>query len=74
MSVRLTTDEQVCALFDSVTGWAFGPTFGDSDAADNFLAFLAEHGEDGRELSTDVLSKRHDEWLARGGDERAGAS
>lgn len=64
MGVRLTTDEGVTALFDSVTGWAFGPTFAAPEDADAFLAFLHEKGEDGRELSGEVLRSRHAAWLA----------
>jgi hypothetical protein len=52
MGVRLSTDENVVALFDSVTGWAFGPTFPDSD-------------EDGRELSDADMSARHSLWRER---------
>ena len=39
MGVRLTTTEGVTALYDSVTGFAFGPTFDDADRAEAFAAY-----------------------------------
>jgi hypothetical protein len=65
MGVRLSTDENVVALFDSVTGWAFGPTFPDSDEAQSFLDYLHSLGEDGRELSDADMSARHSLWRER---------
>ena len=44
MGVRITTDDGVVALYDSVTGIAFGPVFDDKSLADDFLIFL-DHGE-----------------------------
>jgi hypothetical protein len=46
MSVRITADENKVALFDSVSGFAFGPTFDDRDEADSYLYFI-EHDKDG---------------------------
>ena len=45
MGVRITTSEKVSALFDSVSGWAFGPTFETEDEAESFLNFTAS-GDD----------------------------
>lgn len=63
MGVRITTDEDKAALFDSVTGFAFGPTFDNSDDAQEFLAYLQSFGEDGRELTPVALASRYDAWL-----------
>jgi len=41
MSVRLTSSDRRVALFDSVTGVAFGPTFADEDEAEAFLRWAA---------------------------------
>jgi hypothetical protein len=65
MGVRISSDENVAALFDSVTGWAFGPTFADSDEAQSFLDYLHSLGEDGRELSDAAMSARHALWVER---------
>ena len=47
MSVRLTGEEDApVALYDSVTGWAFGPTFPSLEAAREFLDWM-----DGRNVS-----------------------
>ena len=37
MGVRITEDGRPAAIYDSVTGLAFGPTFTDEDEADDFL-------------------------------------
>lgn len=39
MGVRLTSQEDVVALFDSVSGFAFGPTFPNEAEAQQFLAW-----------------------------------
>jgi hypothetical protein len=49
MGVRTTEGESVVALFDSVSGFAFGPTFGDADEAEAFVRF-AERETDGTDL------------------------
>lgn len=65
MGVRITSDEDVCALFDSVSGWAFGPTFADSDEAESFLKFLQKNdADDARALTQVELGDWHDKWLA----------
>lgn len=48
MSVRLTTRDGITsnvALYDSVTGIAFGPLFESEDDADDFLTHLETIGE-----------------------------
>lgn len=44
MGLRLTTAERVVAMFDSVTGWAFGPTFDTEEKAQEFLDWCERHG------------------------------
>jgi hypothetical protein len=44
MGVRITSQENVSALFDSVSGVAFGPVFEDEFEAEEFLAWYAEQG------------------------------
>lgn len=42
MGTRLTSDpgEHVVAMFDSVTGWAFGRVFSSAEQAEDFLRWL----------------------------------
>lgn len=67
MSTRVIhdTDLAVAALYDSVTGIAFGPTFtGDAqhDAGEQALCFLAWCEPDPRILDTDTLEARQVQW------------
>jgi hypothetical protein len=64
MGIRITTSEKVSALFDSVTGWAFGPTFETEDEAESFLNFTAS-GDDLRTLDDAELDKLHRAWLVK---------
>lgn len=65
MSVRLTTEENKVALYDSATGWAFGPTFETQDDAEAFLAHLADMGErDPRVIPIGELVELALEWEA----------
>lgn len=43
MSQRITSGTQ-CSLYDSVTGFAFGPVFENEAQAEAFLKFAAEEG------------------------------
>lgn len=55
MGVRLASQENVVAIFDSVTGWAFGPTFehDDKDALQDLYAdWLAQ-------TTDETTGKRH---------------
>lgn len=63
--------EQAC-LFDSVTGYVFGPLFRESedgaesaeDCAQAFLDYIAEHdGRDARQLSPAYLDDLYAAWL-----------
>lgn len=43
MSQRITSGTE-CSLYDSVTGFAFGPVFANEAQAEAFLKFAAEEG------------------------------
>lgn len=49
MGIRITSQEKVAALFDSVSGFAFGPTFEDEFEAQDFLDWYLANG-DGKDL------------------------
>jgi hypothetical protein len=64
MGVRNTTFEEKTALYDSVTGLAFGPVFDDPDDADAFLEHLVEIGErDPRVIPDGILAELAAEFL-----------
>lgn len=60
MGTHLTDDEHV-ALFDSVTGWAFGTTFGSREMAEDFLDWIDD--VDPRGLSLNDLGRKQSQWL-----------
>lgn len=65
MSVRVTASEDKVALFDSVTGLAFGPVFEHLEEADGFLTFLEEIGErDPRIIPALELAELAEQFLA----------
>lgn len=72
MGVRITADEGVVALFDSTSGFAFGPTMQDSDEAEAFLRF-AERETDGKD-PRDMTDKEIGDLHARFRDEEWDAS
>jgi hypothetical protein len=61
MGVRTTSGEKTVALFDSVTGWAFGRVFDSDLEAEDFLAFTAD-GPDLRTLDDDQLDTLFCQW------------
>ena len=61
MSIGVT-DERNVALFDTVTGRAFGITFQDEDEASSFLAYAGARGIDLRELSYEQIETLHGEF------------
>lgn len=68
MSVRITSAEDVVALFCSTTGFAFGPTFDDEDAAQEFLDWYDKHEDrDPRLLSDGEMEALHTQWLTETG-------
>ena len=44
MGLRFISNDEVTALYDSVSGWAFGPTFPDQEAAERFLNWTETQG------------------------------
>jgi len=64
MSVRITSVEKKVALFDSASGWAFGPTFDSETEADSFLEYVEDMtGLDPRMLHTDRLDELYMKWV-----------
>lgn len=63
MSIR-TTDREHVALYDSVTGMAFGPTFADAEHAEHFLAWLRERNNlPPQGIGPVTLGGYYDEWF-----------
>jgi len=55
---------QKAALFCNTTGWAFGPTFGSYEEAEDFLAFAYRVLEfDPRRAPEAELEELHTTWL-----------
>jgi hypothetical protein len=65
MGTRVTSDEGKTALFDSVTGWAFGPTFDSPEAAASYLKYVQEVYGDPRTLRLETLEQAYGIWTAR---------
>jgi hypothetical protein len=62
MGVRLTDPANV-ALYDSVTGWAFGTTFPSAEHAEDFLRWLAESDDrDARTIEDNELEALIARW------------
>lgn len=65
MGVRITTAERKVALYDSVTGKAFGPVFDSEEEADSFLNWLDLQGYgDARSLTAATLDEEYAAWSA----------
>lgn len=63
MGIRITSQEDKSALFDSVSGWAFGPVFEDDIEAECFLSWTEEKGyPDLRSVSLAVLAEAYGMW------------
>ena len=70
MSVR-TTDSEHVAMYDSVTGTAFGPTFESHAAAEDFLQWLAgKTFVDPRAIPVQELNDLHTEWVREWDEQR----
>ena len=70
MSVRSTDSEGVSALYDSVTGLAFGPVFSKDESASDFLewyagTFYSTGAIDLRSLHPKKLMEIVNEWHAK---------
>lgn len=63
MGCRILSSPSAC-LYDSVTGWAFGPILDDEEDAENFLIFLKEKTEtDPRMMSDQELGDYYSAYL-----------
>ena len=66
MGLRFTSTEDVVALYDSVSDWAFGPIFYTEEAAEAFLKFAGDEGVPGngdvRALDTAALVALWDKY------------
>lgn len=58
------TEQTVAVLYDSVTGWAFGPVFVNAEWADEFLIWLESEapGVDPRTMSPIDLERHYKAW------------
>ncbi len=67
MSVGYTTQTpQHTAIYDTVTGWAFGPVFDDAGQAHAYVRYCeTETGADIRTLPARQLEELHRRWLHR---------
>lgn len=64
MSIR-TTDSTHVALYDSVTGRAFGPTFESEEHAEDFVEWCCNNTAVGLTRLTDTaLVELHTRWFA----------
>jgi hypothetical protein len=61
MGVRITDDRNV-ALFDSVTGYAFGPVFESRDDAEDFMAWFGDHPSSLRTTPNSTLEALVHAW------------
>jgi hypothetical protein len=65
MSVRITSDEEVVALYDNVSGFAFGEVFDSTEEATSFLEWCETHvNTDLRKLTNEQLIQARAEWTA----------
>jgi hypothetical protein len=64
IGVETTAKENLVALFDSVTGFAFGPVFTRVEDAEDFMQFFKEEypGVDIRTFDTQYLVAFTTEW------------
>jgi hypothetical protein len=62
LSVRITSQENVVAWFDSTTGYAFGPIFNEEWEANDFLEHLSATDRDPRMMTNAQLSQEFDKW------------
>ena len=73
MGVRVLYDAEArhAALYDSVTGWAFGPMFATRERAESFLTWARKRGlKDARLMSDDELINALNAWRAAGAEGR----
>lgn len=64
VGVRTTSGEGKVALFDSVSGFAFGPVFDSDEEIDAFLDYAREHEpRDLRALTDRQLTALYETWV-----------
>jgi len=64
VGVHLTSEEGKVALFDSVTGWAFGPVFDNNTDAENFTSYAELRlQKELRSVSNSQLEEVYATWL-----------
>jgi len=74
MGIQNTAAEDTVALFDSVSGVAFGPVFDSEDEAEDFLNFCELEGHDDiRQLAEGTLMELHIKWQDKINQEIANA-
>ena len=67
MGVRIT-DLETVALYDSVSGYAFGPTFDSEEAAQDFLDYTAAlETPDPRLWDDETTDRLYQLWIAARG-------
>lgn len=64
MGLRILYDEaeSIACMYDSVTGWAFGPVFENATPVDSALAFINWLPQDARAYNAPELEQLHAKW------------
>ena len=62
MGLRFVTDDEVTAMYDSVSGWAFGPIFHDEDEAQRFLDWTETQGVRAGDVRSVPLAELDELW------------
>jgi hypothetical protein len=64
MGLRILYDpaDDMAAMYDSVTDWAFGPVFYGPDAMDRIGAFIHWLADDARTYPSPELERLYSEW------------
>lgn len=67
MGVRLIADpnggNDSVAMYDSVSGFAFGPVFASEEDAEDFIEYARrEYDRDVRQLPDEALKRLHESW------------
>jgi len=64
MSIRITSDDHKVAMYDSVTGLAFGPVFDSATEASGFVDYVNEkYEEDARKIEPGTLAGMAEQYL-----------
>lgn len=65
MGCRVTTTEKKSAMFDSVTGTAFGPVFVSEEECEDFIQWCLEKWDDPRSVNLGQLERIHSDWYVQ---------